>query len=76
MKEREATVEKLQKLQQQFHDSHDIALPYTRTLVNLSSKQTELEELETTAKKLQVVQQYFPDSPDMAEALAKQRRIG
>ncbi|NMD84374.1 DUF2971 domain-containing protein [Streptococcus sp. WB01_FAA12] len=66
LKERKATVEKLEKLQQQFQDSHDIALPYAMILVNLSNVQTELKELEATVKKLEKLQQQFQDSPDIA----------
>ncbi|WP_240956794.1 DUF2971 domain-containing protein, partial [Streptococcus sp. WB01_FAA12] len=58
--------EKLEKLQQQFQDSPDIALRYARILFNLSTKQTELKELETTAEKLEKLQQQFQDSPDIA----------
>ncbi|EFA25282.1 hypothetical protein HMPREF0850_01077 [Streptococcus sp. M143] len=66
LKERKATVEKLEKLLQQFQDSHDIALPYAMILVNLSNVQTELKELEATVKKLEKLQQQFQDSPDIA----------
>ena len=53
-------------MQQQFQDSHDIALQYAMILVNLSAEQTELKELETTAKKLEKLQQKFQDSHDIA----------
>ena len=66
LKEREATVEKVQSLQQKFPESPDIALQYAMILVNVSTKQTELKELETTAKKLEKLQQQFPESPDIA----------
>ena len=50
---------------------HDIAEAFAKTLLLLSIKQTELEELETTAEKLQVVQQKFQDSYDIAEVFAR-----
>ena len=61
----------MQVLQQQFQDSHDIALQYARILFNLSTKQTKLKEREATVEKLQVLQQQFQDSRDIAEALAR-----
>ena len=66
LKEREATVEKVQSLQQQFPESHDIALQYVMILFNLSNKQTVLKELVTTAKKIEKLQQKFQDSHDIA----------
>ena len=60
------TAKKLEKLQQQFPESPDIALPYAMILVNLSTKQTKLKELETTAKKLEKLQQNFHKSHDIA----------
>ena len=71
LKERKATVEKLEKLeklQQQFQDSHDITLQYAMILFNLSTKQTELKELETTAKKLQELYEHesFRESEEIA----------
>ena len=39
-----ATAEKLEKLQQKFQESHDIALEYARILAILSTKQTGLKE--------------------------------
>ena len=66
----DTTAEKLQVLQQQFPESHDIALPYARILVNLSAKKTELKEIEATVGKLEELQQQFPESPDIAEAFA------
>ena len=71
LNEVETTVEKLQVLQQQFQDSHDIALQYAKILFNLSIKQTELNEIETTAEKLQKLHLNFQDSPVIAEALAR-----
>ena len=53
-------------MQQQFPESPDIALRYARILVNLSSKQTGLNEIEATVEKLKVLQQQFPESPDIA----------
>ncbi|KXT63833.1 DUF2971 domain-containing protein [Streptococcus sp. DD04] len=70
LKEREASVAKLQVLHQQFPDSPDIAEVYAITLANLSDKQPELKEREATAEKLQVLHQQFPDSPDIAEMYA------
>ena len=70
MKELETTAKKLEKLQQKFPDSQDIALQFARILVNLSTKQTELKELKTTAKKEQDLQQKFPDSHDIALSYA------
>jgi len=61
----------LQVLQQQFQDSHDIALQYAKILFNLSTKQTELKDRETTAEKLQKLHLNFQDSRDIAEALAR-----
>ncbi|ORO43183.1 hypothetical protein B7726_08695 [Streptococcus oralis subsp. tigurinus] len=66
LKEIEATVEKLEKLQQQFQDSPDIALPYAMILLNLSTVQTELKEWKATVEKLEKLQQQFQDSPDIA----------
>ena len=40
-------------------------------LVNLSTKQTELNEIETTVEELQALQQQFQDSHDIAEAFAR-----
>ena len=71
LKELETTAEKLQVLQQQFQDSHDIAEALAKILFNLSIEQTELKELETSAEKLQVLQQQFPDSPGIALEYAK-----
>ena len=70
LKELETTAKKLEKLQQKFPDSQDIALQFARILVNLSTKQTELKELKTTAKKEQDLQQKFPDSQDIALSYA------
>ena len=69
LNEVETTVEKLQVLQQQFQDSHDIALQYAKILFNLSTKQTELNKIETTVEKLQKLNLNFQDSPVIAEAL-------
>ena len=60
MKELETTAGELEKLQQQFQDSHDITLQYAMILFNLSNKQTELNKLETTAKKLQELHEHEP----------------
>ena len=61
-----ATAKKLEKLQQKFQKSHDIAEAFARILVNLSTKQTVLKERMATAKKLQKLQQKFQDSHDIA----------
>ena len=66
LKERKATAEKLEKLQQQFQDSPDIALQYAMILVNLSTKQTELKERKATVEKLEKLLQQFQDSHDIA----------
>nr|WP_282185260.1 DUF2971 domain-containing protein [Streptococcus oralis] len=71
LKELETSAEKLQVLQQQFQDSHDIAEALAKILFNLSIEQTDLKELEATAEKLQVLQQQFPDSPDVVLEYAK-----
>nr|WP_037614854.1 DUF2971 domain-containing protein [Streptococcus sinensis] len=70
LEELETTAEKLEKLQQQFQDSPDIALDYAKILVNLSAQQPELKEREVTAEKLQVLHKHFPDSPVIAESNA------
>ncbi|EFN99701.1 hypothetical protein SMSK597_1768 [Streptococcus mitis SK597] len=62
----EATAKKLEKLQQKFPESHDIALPYAMILFNLSTEQTKLKEVETIAKKLEKLQQNFQKSHDIA----------
>ena len=61
-----ATAKKLEKLQQNFQKSHDIAFQYAMILFNLSTEQTELKELNTTTKKLENLQQQFPESHDIA----------
>ena len=68
LKERAATAENLQVLQQQFPESHDIAEMYAMTLFNLSTKQTELNELVTTAKKLKGLHKHerFQESEEIA----------
>ena len=71
LKELETTVERLEKLQQQFQNSPDIALQYAMILFNLSTKQTELNEREATVEKLKGLQQQFPKSPDIALRYAK-----
>ena len=59
-------MKKLEKLQQQFQESYDIAEVFARFLFILSTNQTELEELETTAEKLQDLQQQFQESEEIA----------
>ena len=66
LKELETTAKKLQKLQQKFPESHDIALQYANILVNLSAKQTVLKERMPTVEKIQSLQQKFPESHDIA----------
>jgi len=66
LKELETTAEKLEKLQQKFQDSHDIAEAFARILVILSTVQTGLKEQMATAKKLEKLQQKFQDSHDIA----------
>ena len=71
LKELEFTAEKLEKLQQKFPESHDIAGAFARTLLLLSFEQTVLNELETTAEKLQELQQKFLESPVIALQYAR-----
>ena len=71
LKELETTAEKLEKLQQKFPESHDIAEAFARNLLLLSFEQTVLNELETTAEKLQELQQKFLESPDIALQYAR-----
>ena len=66
LKELETTAKKLEKLQQKFQDSQDIAFQYARILFILSTEQTGLKEIKGTAKKLEKLQQKFPDSQDVA----------
>ena len=68
LKEIETTAKKLEKLQQQFQKSHDIALQYAMILFNLSTDQTELNKLEATAKKLQELYEHkrFQESGEIA----------
>ena len=63
-----ATAKKLEKLQQKFQDSHDIALLYAMILFNLSTKQTGLKEQMATAKKLQKLHEHerFQESEEIA----------
>ena len=70
-KEIETIAKKLEKLQQKFLESPDIALPYAMILFNLSTKQIKLKKIETTAKKLEKLQQKFQNSHNIAEAFAR-----
>ena len=67
----EALAEKLEKLQQKFPESYDIAGAFAKTLLLLSFEQTVLNELETTAEKLQELQQKFLESPVIALQYAR-----
>ena len=67
----EALAEKLEKLQQKFPESYDIAGAFAKTLLLLSFEQTVLNELETTAEKLQELQQKFLESHDIALQYAR-----
>ncbi|MGT2731361.1 DUF2971 domain-containing protein, partial [Streptococcus oralis] len=62
---------KLEKLQQKFQESENIALQYASFLFNLSIKQTELKEIEATAEKVENLQQKLQKSHDIALLCAK-----
>ena len=70
LEELETTAKKIEKLQQKFQDSHDIAEVFAGTLLLLSFEQTGLKERMATAEKLEKLQQKFQDSHDIAKAFA------
>ena len=55
----ETLAEKARIIYEQYPESEYIALRYAGILVNLSTKQTELNEQEATVKKLEKLQQQF-----------------